>query len=82
MRFTCASADLMNGLSIATRALSARSPLPIFEGVLLESCDQGLKLTCSDSSLSIVTRVSATIEAVSYTHLDVYKRQAFFHFSF
>ena len=62
MRFTCASADLMNGLSIATRALSARSPLPIFEGVLLESCDQGLKLTCSDSSLSIVTRVSATIE--------------------
>lgn len=62
MRFSCASADLMNGLSIATRALSARSPLPIFEGVLLESCDEGLKLTCSDSSLSIVTRVPATIE--------------------
>lgn len=62
MRFTCASSDLMNGLSIATRALSARSPLPIFEGVLLESCDYGLKLTCSDSSLSIVTIVSAAIE--------------------
>lgn len=62
MRFTCASSDLMNGLSIATRALATRSTFPILEGVLMESCDEGLRLTCTDSVISIVTAIPATIE--------------------
>ncbi len=62
MKFQCTSVDLVNGLSIATRALATRSTLPIFEGVLVETCEQGLQLTCSDSSLSIVTTIPAIIE--------------------
>lgn len=61
MRFTCPAEKLQTGLSIATRALSARSTLPIYEGVLLKSCEDGLRLTCSDGSITISTVIEADI---------------------
>lgn len=62
MRFSCPTSALVSALSIATHALSARSTMPVLEGVLLETCEEGLKLTCSDSSMTIVTSLPATIE--------------------
>jgi len=62
MRFSCQVSDLVEGLSVASRALSARTTQPILEGVLIKTGEDSLKLTCSDGSISIVTQVSATIE--------------------
>ena len=60
MRFTCDNADLNASLSVVSRALAARSPKPILEGILLESCDEGLRLTCTDLALGIRTVIPAT----------------------
>ncbi len=61
MRFQCQVADLMSGLSIVNRALAVRSTMQILEGVLLETCEKGLRLVCTDLALGIETVVSAEI---------------------
>lgn len=61
MQFTCHAAALLSGLSIVTRALSSRTTQPILEGVLVKTSEEGLLLTCSDGTISIVTTVEATI---------------------
>ena len=49
MRFTCDTNELNTALSIVSRALAVRSTKPILEGILFESCDEGLRLTCTGS---------------------------------
>ena len=61
MRFSCDTNDLNTSLSIVSRALAVRSPKPILEGILLESCEQGLRLTCTDLALGIETHIPATM---------------------
>ena len=60
MRFTCDTNELNTQLSIVSRALAVRSPKPILEGVLLESCGENLRLTCTDLALGIETTLPAT----------------------
>ena len=60
MRFSCDVSDLNASLSIVSRALAVRSPKPILEGILLESCEEGLRLTCTDLALGIETIIPAT----------------------
>ena len=60
MRFTCDNNDLNASLSIVSRALAVRSPKPILEGILFESCDEGLRLTCTDLAMGIRTVIPAT----------------------
>lgn len=60
MRFSCDTSDLNSCLSVVSRALAVRSPKPILEGILFESCEQGLKLTCTDLALGIETIIPAT----------------------
>ena len=60
MRFSCDTNDLNTSLSIVSRALAVRSPKPILEGILLESCEQGLRLICTDLALGIQTTIPAT----------------------
>ena len=62
MRFTCDTNDLNASLSVVSRALAVRSPKPILEGILFESCDEGLRLICTDLALGIETVIPATIE--------------------
>lgn len=61
MRFQCQVSHLMAGLSIVNRALATRSTLQILEGVLLETCPEGLRLTCTDLALGIETLVEAEV---------------------
>ncbi len=61
MRFHCLVSNLMAGLSIVNRALATRSTLQILEGILLETCPEGLRLTCTDLALGIETLVEAEI---------------------
>lgn len=62
MHFSCNVADMVSGLSVVTRALAVRSPMQVLEGVLLETRDEGLRLTCTDLGLGIETLIPAKIE--------------------
>lgn len=59
MHFSCDTNELNAALSVVSRALAVRSPKPILEGILLEACDEGLRLTCTDMALGIETVVPA-----------------------
>ena len=61
MQFSCDTNKLNEGLSIVSRALAVRSSKPILEGVLLETCEEGIRLTCTDMALGIETVIPATI---------------------
>lgn len=62
MRCFCDTSDLNTSLSIVSHALAVRSSKPILEGVLIETCEEGLCLTCTDMSLGIRTVISAKVE--------------------
>lgn len=62
MRFQCDVSELMSALSTASRALAVRSTLPVLEGILLESCESGLRIVCTDMALSIETVIPASIQ--------------------
>ena len=62
MRFQCEVPELMSALNTVSRVLAVRSTMPVLEGILLESCAQGLRLMCTDMALSIETVIPATIE--------------------
>ena len=57
---SCDTNELNTALSIVSRALAVRSTKPILEGILFESCDEGLRLTCTDLALGIETLLPAT----------------------
>ena len=63
MQFTCSAAKLIEGLQIATKALATRTPNPILEGVLVETDEDTVILTCSDERITIeTTNTEATEE--------------------
>ena len=64
MKFSINQTELQNALMVVLKGVSTRSTLPILSGILLDT--QGDRLTLQTTDL----------EPVSYTHLDVYKRQA------
>ncbi len=54
--------DEMNaGLGLVTRAISSRPAVPIYEGVLIETDESGLLLTCTDGDMSIKARVNSVV---------------------
>lgn len=61
MIFTCDAQALNSALSIVSHSLAVRSPKPVLEGVLIESCDAGIRLTCTDGNLGIETTVPAQV---------------------
>lgn len=52
--------DLLNALSVAYKAISAKSPLPILTHFLIEADETGLKISATDSELGIETSVIAS----------------------
>ncbi len=61
MQFTVNVQELLEGLNTVTRALAARPPKQILEGVLIEADESGITLTCSDGSLTIETSLCAEV---------------------
>ena len=61
MKFVCSASALIEGLQIATKALPARTPNQILEGVLIETDLNEVILTCSDERITIVTRIEAQV---------------------
>ncbi|MDR2658229.1 MAG: DNA polymerase III subunit beta [Oscillospiraceae bacterium] len=61
MRFRCQAKQLQDAVSIAVKAVSARPSVPILEGLLLETDENGIRLVGSDELMTIETFIDATI---------------------
>ncbi len=61
MRFSVSASDINAGMSLVSHALSARPLRPVYEGVLIETADEGIYLTCTDGEMTIRTRVNAMV---------------------
>ena len=61
MRIICSAHDLIEGLQIVVRALPARTANPVLDGILFETGDGVVKMTCSDERITIVTCIDADI---------------------
>lgn len=62
MKISCEKHILQDAISVASRAVSPRSALPVLEGILLEANDLGLKLTGYDLKKAVYTSVEATVQ--------------------
>ncbi len=61
MQFTCAAQTLIDSLQIVTKALPARTPNQLLEGILIETDMNEVILTCSDERITITTRFEAEV---------------------
>lgn len=61
MQFTCSNSVLIDGLQTATKALSSRTTNAILEGILVETNEDGVRLTCSDERITILTEIDASV---------------------
>ena len=62
MHFRVQTDEMNFGLGMVTRAVAARPVKQAYDGVLIETTDDGLLLTCTDGEISIKARVCAEIE--------------------
>lgn len=62
MKFTCSKSKLQEAISIAQKAVTGKSPMPILQGIYMSAKDNTLTLIGSDIDLSIETKVEADIE--------------------
>lgn len=61
MKVACSKENLTEGINTVQKAVSAKSTLPILEGILLDATDE-LKLTGNDLELGIECRVPADVQ--------------------
>ena len=62
MHFRVQTDEINYGLNMVTRAVSPRPVKQAYDGVLIETADDGLILTCTDGEMSIKAQVSAVVE--------------------
>ncbi|MBO8462917.1 MAG: DNA polymerase III subunit beta [Firmicutes bacterium] len=61
MKIICPKSKLLYGVSIALKAVSSKTTLPILECILIEANNQQIKLTANDMELGIETLVEGEI---------------------
>jgi len=62
LRITCSKAELVQGLTTVSRALSTRTAIQILSGILLEANGSELRLAATDMELSIRATVPAQVQ--------------------
>lgn len=62
MKFTCLQDNLAKGLSVVSRAVAARSTLPVLGNILLTTDNGRLKLSATNLELSVTCWIGAKIE--------------------
>lgn len=62
MNLTCLQENLHRGLNLVSRAVAARSPLPVLSNVLLATEDGGLKLAAMNQHMAISVWTGASIQ--------------------
>jgi len=63
MKLTCSPETLSQALTVVSRAVSPRTTLPILNNVLLQTSEQGLRLTGTNLEIGIVNHVEAEVAA-------------------
>lgn len=61
MKIKFEKSSLLEGINIVTKAVAAKSPKPILECILIESAEDGCRLSCNNLNLGIETFVKATV---------------------
>ena len=61
MKFICEKNSLVEGISIAQKAVTGKSTMPILGGILINAKNNTLIITGSDIDLSIETKVKAAV---------------------
>lgn len=61
MKLSCMQDNLNRGLSVVSRAVSARSTLPILSNILLSTDNGRLKLAATNLELGITTWIGAEV---------------------
>lgn len=62
MKLLCKTSDLLQSLTLVSRAISGQQALPILGNILLEAEGKRCKVSATDLELSIVTSFEASIE--------------------
>ena len=62
MHFRVQTDEMNYGLSMVTRAIAARPVKQVYDGVLIETTDEALVLSCTDGEISVKARVNAIVE--------------------
>jgi DNA polymerase-3 subunit beta len=62
MKLSIARGALLDSLSVVTKALSARTTLPILSGILMTATKDGITLQATDLEISIRDSVAANVE--------------------
>src|SRR6266851_10303399 len=62
LRITCSKDELVQGLSVVSRAVSTRTSVQILSGILLEARGSELQLAATDMELSLRANVTAQVE--------------------
>lgn len=62
MKFKCTKNSLQDAISVAQKAITGKSTMPILQGIYLKALKDKLTLTGSDIDLSIDTKIVAEIE--------------------
>jgi len=63
MKFSCATADLLQALHLVSRAIGGQQALPILGNILMQTKDRTCTVSATDLELSIITEFPANIES-------------------
>ena len=61
MKLTFQKTALLNGINIVLKAVPPKTPMPIFECILLDASTAEIKLPANDMELGIETKVEGDI---------------------
>jgi len=64
MKFSCSKSELLSAVAIASKAASAKSPIPALEGILVEAGMGNVKFTGYDLKKGIYTSIQADVPEV------------------
>lgn len=62
MKFSCSRDALTGALNIASRGVSARSTMPVLEGILFNVYDGMLHLTATDLEIGVTTQIPVDVQ--------------------
>ena len=70
MKFICSKSELLNGLSVVSKAVPSKTTMTILECILVDCTQGAIKLTANDMELGIETTVAGMIEEPGVIALD------------
>lgn len=70
MKFICSKSELLNGLSVVSKAVPSKTTMTILECILVDCTQGAIKLTANDMELGIEKTVAGMIEEPGVIALD------------